>query len=423
METDRTLTGISRQTGVDKQAMQHFISQSPWSGRALIGQVQDQIAVRPELQSGAMLLLDESAEEKSGEGSVGTSRQYLGREGKVDLGQVGVFVALAKGTFWSWLDGDIYLPEVWFSPDYAERRDQVGVPVDRTFKTKAQLGLDLVDRVQKQGVPFEAVGCDGFYGHDGWFRAELAKREVEYMADVPSNQQVYLTEPKLGIPDNKRGPKAQHIRVLTPKAVCVDQVRRDSETDWTTLTVRATDRGELIADFAARRVWTDWVDAEETPHIREEWLVMRHDKDGKCYYALSNAPADAPLTLLAQRKCQRFFVERTNQDAKTELGWDDIQTTKFLAWQHHLALTIMAAWFIAETKLDWTIDCARDPALLDHYHLEVLPALSVANVGTLLCASLPLPQMSPTQAIDLVIEHLDNRARSRRSRLKNRSSP
>lgn len=124
---------------------------------------------------------------------------------------------------------------------------------------------------------------------------------------------------------------------------------------------------------------------------------MRRDRDGKCYYSLCNAPADTPLTVLAKRKCQRFFIERTNQDAKSEFGWDEIQTTKYLAWEHHLALTILAAWFIAETKLDWARDFARDPDLLAHYEVEVLPALSVANVRALLRAALPLKPVRKVQ--------------------------
>jgi SRSO17 transposase len=421
MESGRNLTNISRQTGVDKQAMQHYMSQSPWSARSAIQEAQDQIALRPELQEEAMLLLDESGEERSGATSVGVARQYLGRVGKVDQGQVGVFVAVVKGLFWCWVDGELYLPQVWFGPDYAALREQVGVPAQREFMTKAQLGIQLVERVRAQGVKFEAVACDGFYGHDGGFRAELDTRHFEYMADVPANQRVYLNQPTIGLPTHTQGRQATHERVLSPKASRVDKVGQAPDTLWQTLTIRATERGQLTADFAARRVWTVWQDETDKYHVREEWLVMRRDPDGKRYYALSNAPADTPLLVLARRKCQRFFIERTNQDAKSEFGWDEIQTTKYLAWEHHLALTILAAWFIAETKLDWASDFARDPALLAHYELDVLPALSVANVRTLLRAALPLPQLSHAQAIDLVIEHLDNRARSRHSRLKNRS--
>jgi SRSO17 transposase len=49
---------------------------------------------------------------------------------------------------------------------------------------------------------------------------------------------------------------------------------------------------------------------------------------------------------MAHRKSQRYIIERSNQDAKSELGWDEFQATKFRAWEHQLALTILASWFI-----------------------------------------------------------------------------
>jgi hypothetical protein len=36
------------------------------------------------------------------------------------------------------------------------------------------------------------------------------------------------------------------------------------------------------------------------------------------------------------------------QDAKSELGMTDFQVLKYPAWEHHLALTTVASWFIAE---------------------------------------------------------------------------
>jgi hypothetical protein len=97
--------------------------------------------------------------------------------------------------------------------------------------------------------------------------------------------------------------------------------------------------------------------------------------------------------------------------------------SKYRAWEHHLAFTILASWFIAETRLDWEIEHPRDPALLDQYATDILPALSVANVRSMLRATLPLPQLSSQQAALLVVKHLDNRTRSRSSRLKRRFKP
>jgi SRSO17 transposase len=69
-------------------------------------------------------------------------------------------------------------------------------------------------------------------------------------------------------------------------------------------------------------------------------------------YSLSNASPNTHLKRLAWLKCQRYFVERTIQDAKSELGWDELEAQKYLAWRHHLALTILALWFAAQTKID-----------------------------------------------------------------------
>jgi len=49
-------------------------------------QIQTEIAHRPQLNNG-MLTLDESGDERSGDQSAGTTRQHIGRLGKVDMGQ------------------------------------------------------------------------------------------------------------------------------------------------------------------------------------------------------------------------------------------------------------------------------------------------------------------------------------------------
>ena len=96
-------------------------------------------------------------------------------------------------------------------------------------------------------------------------------------------------------------------------------------------------------------------------------------------------------------------------------GWDEFQAQKYRAWEHHLALTILATWFIAQTKYDWARTHARDPQLAQQMELDVLPALSVANVRELLQAVMPLPQFSQDQATRLVVKHLVKRSRSTRS--------
>ena len=161
-----------------------------------------------------------------------------------------------------------------------------------------------------------------------------------------------------------------------------------------------------------RRVWTI-----RDGELAEEWLVIRHEYGKRYTYALSNAPADTAHKRLVWLKCVRHFVERSNQDAKSETGWNEFQAQKYRAWEHHLALTILATWFIAQTKYDWARTHARDPQLAQQMELEVLPTLSVANVRELLQAVTPLQQLSQEQATRLVVKHLVQRSRSTRCRL------
>jgi SRSO17 transposase len=361
------------------------------------------------------LLADESAEEKAGEHSAGASRQHNGRLGKVEMSQVGVFLSLAKEGYRTWIDGELFLPEKWFTPAYDKHRQNVGIPKERTFQTKLELTLVMVKRAIENGVLFDAFDCDALYGRSGWLRDELAALDVEYYGDIPRNYEVYLEPPRIfWEPAQRNGAKAK-LNILGSK-VRVEFL--PEQLSFETVTLRPNERGMLTADFARRRVWT----VRDDGSLRQEWLLLRRDKQ-RLTYSLSNAPADLDLWTMASRKSHRYFIERAHQDAKSELGWDEFQARKYRAWVHHLALTIMASAFITETLLDWAEKHPPDPDLLDEYETDTLPNLSIGNVRELLQAVMPLPQLTSRQAAELVVKHLDNRTRSRKSRLKKALSP
>jgi SRSO17 transposase len=420
MGTKRNYANIARRVNGpqdDGQNVQQFMSDSPWSAQAVIQQVQQEIKATPELSRGGILLLDESADEKAGPDSAGAGRQHNGRLGKIEMSQVGVFLAFYKEMVWTWVDGELFLPESWFTPAMAKARQRAGVPKERQFATKIKLGWRMIQRVQANGLPFEAVACDDLYGRSGWLRREMDVAHILYMAEVPESTQVYLTKPEFGVPPARpdgRGRQATRPKVLSPdKPVAVQQVVDLADTVFQRIRVRSTERGELDDPFAMRRVWTIRDGA-----LAEEWLVIRHEYVQRYTYALSNAPANASRECLAWLKCVRHFVERANQDAKSETGWAELQAQKYRAWEHHLAMTILATWFIAQTKHEWALTYRRDPELAQQLELDVLPALSVANVRELLQATMPLPQLSPEQATQLVVKHLVNRSRSTQSRLR-----
>lgn len=133
IEAKRTMANISRKTNMPYQNMHHFMSNSPWSGPGLIAAIQDDVKRHPEFQAEAMLVLDESPDEKAGDYSAGAGRQHNGRLGKVEMSQVGVFLSLVTPRAHMWIDGELYILERWFGKAYTERRKKAGISKDRVF--------------------------------------------------------------------------------------------------------------------------------------------------------------------------------------------------------------------------------------------------------------------------------------------------
>jgi SRSO17 transposase len=428
MDMRRNFVNIAQQVidpQDDGQAIQQFMSDSPWEAATVFKQIQSEVSQRPEL-SGGMLTLDESGDERAGDQSAGAGRQYIGRLGKVEMGQVGVAIGYHKynapgGTAvstWVLVDAELYMPKPWFNEAHKELRKRLRVPKDRQFATKPQIGLQLIRRAKANGLPFRVVGCDSVYGRDDQFRADLDAEQVLYIGETPSNTQVYLQPPSIDIPDTPPDHVGRPFSLPTVTNSVEPVVVRDLVTrpEWTLhpIEVRQTERGLLTYDCTARRVWT----ITSNQMVREEWLFIRRESDGQYSFSFSNAPADTSLQQLAQWRSERYFVERTFQDAKSEAGWDELVARKYSAWMHNTALDALALWFIAETKLDWARDHPCDPKLANELKVVVLPALSMANVRKMLKAVMPLKQLSPEQATNAVVTHLVHRAQSTSSRLK-----
>jgi SRSO17 transposase len=397
MEDQRNFANIERRVkpGSDGQDLQQFMSDSPWSSQAVYKQIQKDIKREPALKEGGVLILDESANKKAGEANAGAARQWDGRHGKVDLCQVATALAFAHPAteLWTWVDAELFLPEQWFDKAHEELREKLGIPAERVFQTKPELGLAMICRAVQRGLPFQRVAADDLYGRNRAFRAGLGR--LLYALDVPLNTPVSLS------------PRAKKCFPVIDLAV-------RHKTRWQRMPVRSAERGMLVADFALEAIWTPNQDGE----LESFWLVIRRDLDRKLSFTLLNDPPDTAPEVLIDASCQRHFVERVLEDAKSELGWDDFCAQKYLAWEHHTALTAAALWFIAQLKLDWKQRFQRDPQLNKVFKLEVLPALSTANVRELLQAMLPLPKLGAKEARQLVAKHLFHRSRSTSSRLK-----
>jgi SRSO17 transposase len=407
MKSERNITRIAHESQLDPQKMPHFISHSPWDSAVLIEKLHAEIVSRPEW-CGGMLILDESGDEKSGDTSAGTARQHNGRLGKVDQTQVGVYLAYTCAAQWLLWDGTLFIPERWFGADYAARRRKVGIPTERCFQTKIELGWQLIAQGQRRGLAFAGVAFDSLYGRSHWLRQQCDQSGIEYYADVPVDYPVYTQAPQVLFEIGKRGQPTAQFEVVGQMQRVSDLA---SQQRWQALTVRPTDRGPLQAAFARCPVWT--VDAAGQGWA--ETLLLKRESQS-IRYSLTNAPAESSLLTLAYRRCQRYFVERSLQAAKSELGLAEFQAQfGFRAWGHHLALTLLASWFITLLRLNWREQTPLDAGLAEDYGTTYVATLSMANVRELLRVALPLRQLDKRAAVCLILGQLVNRTRSRRS--------
>jgi SRSO17 transposase len=402
----RNFANIERRLrGGDGQRLQHFMSYSPWSGAAVFEQIRREVVSTPELSEGGTLILDESADEKAGEESAGVSRQYNGRMGKVDLCRVDTCLVYANLTrrMWTMVDGELFIASKWFSEEYRARRQRTGIPTDREFATKLELGLQMIERCRASGLRFDVVACDSLYGRDRKFRSVLNAAGVTYAAQVPATTIVRIGEVA-----------GKYVGSVPMREV--REVARRASTKWRRIELRDSERGILRARFALLRVR---VVTEGWTANTAEWLVIRQLHEPRQFsYTLLNAPATTPLERIAELSTRRYFVERTFQDAKSEMGWAEFAARKYRAWEHHLALTAAALWFVAQTKLEWEGQYERDMKLARQLKVRVLPALSTANLRELLQAVLPLTNLTPAAATQLVVKGLVQRARAIGSRLR-----
>jgi len=241
----------------------------------------------------------------------------------VEISQVGVFLSLTNNRYHTWVDGELYLPKKWFSAAYADERKRLGIPKERTFATKLELALQMTKRVHENSLPFCAIDFDSLYGRAGWFRDAFDQEGFEYYADILKDTKVYLSQPMVTYSLTQQGTPSKK-REIFGEAYSVKELKYHSQTIWEKITLRPNERGMLRARFARLRVWT----VRDDDSLREEWLLIRQDKK-RTTYSLSNAPKTTSLLTMAQRKSQRYFIERSIQDAKSELGWDEFQAIKY----------------------------------------------------------------------------------------------
>jgi SRSO17 transposase len=323
----------------ERHGLQHFVGSSTWDHRPLLRERASRVGRALGTPDG-VIVFDPSGFPKRGHTSVGVQRQWLGRLGKVDNGQVGVFMAYASSGEHALVDVRLDPPKSWAKDRV--RRKRCGIPKAVRYRTRHELALEM-RRETGPLLPHGWVTGDDEMGRSSLFRAELRRLEEPYPLAVPSN--TTIRDLKGPVPEwSGRGPQ--------PKRA-FEQVRAWADarpaTAWRRIEVGDGERGPLVVESVATpvvaRTGRGRIGPEELPVVirrRDEAGAMKQD------HYLSNAPPGTLPGLLARVARAGHRVEECLQRGKGEAGQAEYQVRTHAGWYHHQALSLIAGWFLAQ---------------------------------------------------------------------------
>jgi SRSO17 transposase len=247
------------------------------------------------------------------------------------------------------VEGELYIPEEWFA-DPARCRE-ADIPEGAEFRTKGEMAFSMIHRLRREGLRFAYTVFDAGYGHLPWLLRALDGERETFLAEVHSDQAIYLADPAPAVPEriSIRGKAPSRLQAQTVPLTVTAWAHAQPASRWRRLSVREGEKGEVVADYLKQRVWL-WDGTEQRARC---WhlLVRREVEGSKLKFCLSNAKPEASLRRLAQMQTARHFVERAFEDAKGACGMADYQVRGFHAWHHHIALVMVALMFLDKERL------------------------------------------------------------------------
>ena len=297
------------------QALQHFITHSPWDADARVDAVARDRALTAPAFSPSMTR-DSRSRAPSRPACNGSTCGALGKIGNC---QVAVSSALiADGRTWP-LAFDLYLPTSW--TDDPARCAAAGIPPTVRFREKWRIALAQVRTVQQAGFTITGVVVDADYGANAAFRAGLERLGLAYGVAIRGE----ATFAVAGVPGTlsadgprdcprpttrgspSRGAPAPLVRSPRDSARCASAPRRDGATAGSSANARRPTSASTICSIS---------------------------------------PATTPLVDLVALARSRWPIEQQYRELKDDLGLDHFEGRTYQGWAHHVVLTAVAFTFL-----------------------------------------------------------------------------
>ena len=302
--------------------LQHFLSRAVWDDQQVLD-IASAWAVSHLDDGDAVLVVDETADEKSSADSAGAARQYSGTVGGIALCQVAVTLTFASGRGHALIGRALYLPEGRAADE--EHRELAGVPEDVMFATKPQLASALLDRAQSLGIGAAFVAGDEVYGGRE-LRRGIRQRGMGYVLAVRANHAL----------------TAGSGRTVTASAAAGMIPARA----WHRMRTGSGTKGARHYDWAMLEVTSDDT-PDGQPDGHSVLLARRHRYTGQLSFYRCWTPGPVPLSRLIAIAVARWRIEEDHQLSKQVAGLDAGQVIRWRSWHRWTAVCLLAYIYLA----------------------------------------------------------------------------
>lgn len=338
--------------GAAVRTLQEFLTHHAWDHDAMLARIQRRIvehhlpapgeACDDEL--GVIGLIDETSVAKKGDKTPGVQRQYCGASGKIDNCIVTVHLAVKHGAFTAMLDSDLFLPEQSWDMN-RQRCAAAHIPETITYRSKWLIALEQIERATANGVRFDWLVFDEWYGGKPEFLFGLEDRGINYVCEVPKNFMCWPTMPKYQSPQAPFAAKRVDNAAMHGKPFV--------KQDWQTVRLSRHTLAPQTWKVKAAQVHLQRNgregEASRKPTDRTYWLIVaRNVETGETKYFVSNAPPKTKLLTLLKVAFCRWNVEHAFRLTKTEIGFGHFEGRSWKGLLRHMILCQAVLLFVAE---------------------------------------------------------------------------
>jgi SRSO17 transposase len=344
---------MALKVGVPVRTLQEFLSQHVWDNDRMRDRLHE-IVVRDHAGPHSIGIIDETSFVKKGDKTPGVQRQHCGAVGKQENCIVTVHLGYAVDDFHCLLDGDLFLPESW-SHDRA-RCLEARIPDEVVYRPKSEIALELYDRATANGVTFEWMTFDEWYGVKPQFLRALDQRGQQFVGEVHKHYSAWIDAPRTTERPHRRGGRGcgkkiprlvsnsrppQHVEDLLKYHPAL----RDQA--WEKWRVKDGEKGPMIWEVKHTLIYPK--DENGLPDKPYHLIVARNVMNpDEVKYFISNAPPTVKVSTLLLVAFSRWRIERCFEDQKGEVGLDHYEGRRWLGLQRHLAITAVSYLFLAK---------------------------------------------------------------------------